>query len=70
MAVFTTEQLRTLGIGQTIKAKATANEMFTVRTLANRLKMVDGYAKHGIDLSVHYEKEKEEVSVSKKYQMQ
>lgn len=65
MAVFTTEQLRNIGIGQTITAKASGSEMFTVRTLVNRLKMVDEYAANGLDISVHYDSNTGSVSVSK-----
>lgn len=65
MAVFTTEQLRNIGIGQTITAKASGSEMFTVRTLVNRLKMVDDYASKGLDISVHYDSTKGDISVSK-----
>ena len=65
MAVFSTEQLRNIGIGQTITAKASGSEMFTVRTLVNRLKMVDDYASKGLDISVHYDSTKGDISVSK-----
>lgn len=65
MAVFTTEQLRNIGIGQTITAKASGSEIFTVRTLVNRLKMVDEYAANGLDISVHYDSNTGSVSVSK-----
>ena len=65
MAVFTTEQLRNIGIGQTITAKASGSEIFTVRTLVNRLKKVDEYAANGLDISVHYDSNTGSVSVSK-----
>jgi hypothetical protein len=65
MAVFTTEQLRNIDIGQTITAKASGSEIFTVRTLVNRLKMVDEYAAKGLDISVHYDSNTGSVSVSK-----
>jgi hypothetical protein len=68
MAVLTSDQLRNIGIGQTITVKATGKEAYTVRTLANRLKTVDALDDKGIVMKVHYDKCTGNVSVTKEQQ--
>lgn len=65
MSVFTTENMRSIGVGQTITTNASYAEAQTIRTLANRLKMFDEYEKNGVDLTVHFDKSDGKVSVTK-----